>query len=290
MFAPEKERRGNKSTSCAEGKRNKMQFWRIDSPDYESDYDYSFVNGSLEHPYGFPGIKCDECGQTWGGSRILSIECPSEFRNHKNIKDAWPIPFDSFLKLREKVKSTIGKDIEFEPGERLQPSYLDVPSKPCSDFLWSSIESVVVSERIKSLLENIANGDVDFVKVIKRKIGKQSPKLPAPIASTGDPADIIDEIELLKNVEEVPDYYEMVIKNESKMPIFTKINSSCNKCKRVDIDDDSRLFQMVDEIWNGHSIFYLATTLYIIVTDNIKNKLEELSPTNIQFKNITRKE
>jgi hypothetical protein len=43
-----------------------MQFWRIFNPDYESDYQHSYINGGLEHPFGMPGIECDVCHQTWG--------------------------------------------------------------------------------------------------------------------------------------------------------------------------------------------------------------------------------
>lgn len=69
-----------------------MRFWRIrESLEHVSDYKHSYVNGSLEHPYGLPGVNCDVCGDTWGGSRILPFECPESFRRHKNITERWPI-------------------------------------------------------------------------------------------------------------------------------------------------------------------------------------------------------
>jgi hypothetical protein len=49
------------------------------SPDYGSDYRYSYINGSLEHRFGLPGVDCDVCGQTWGGSRVLPYEYLNPF-------------------------------------------------------------------------------------------------------------------------------------------------------------------------------------------------------------------
>ncbi len=40
---------------------------------------------------------------------------------------------------------------------------------------------------------------------------------------------------------------------------------------------------MVDEIWRGDSVFYLATTLYIIVTNDIKEALTRIHPNNVNF-------
>jgi hypothetical protein len=37
-----------------------MRFWRLEHPDYDNDYTHSYVNGSLEHPFGLPGfiVRC----------------------------------------------------------------------------------------------------------------------------------------------------------------------------------------------------------------------------------------
>ncbi len=39
-----------------------MKFWRLQQPDYDSDYRAMFINGALTHPYSLPGIRCDICG------------------------------------------------------------------------------------------------------------------------------------------------------------------------------------------------------------------------------------
>ncbi|MCP4978471.1 MAG: hypothetical protein GY931_20185 [Maribacter sp.] len=266
-----------------------MKFWKLEKPDYDSDYDSEYINGGLDHPFGLPGINCDSCGETWSGSRILSIECPEILRNDCCIKDGWPITFEKFSELEKRVSTMVVTNFDLKPGDRFQPSYLDVASKPEADFLWSSIGSVLVSERIKNFFEQYSRTDIDFAKVIKRHIGKNKAHLPAPIPESGEPEDIMEKVEFVENLNEVNDCYEMIIKHESKHPLFTKVKSICDKCKRENIDNESRLLLMTDELWNEHTIFLLSTTLYIIITDDLKIKLEEIQPTNIRITDITKK-
>ena len=137
-----------------------MQFWKLDHPDYDSDYRFSYINGSLAHPFGMPGIRCEACGSTWGGSRILPYESPVKLRRRKHLTNRWPITLEEHKSLKEKVRDALQKagyvDVpELFPGDDFQPCYLDVPSKPRADFLWSSLGSVVVSQRVKTLLVGI---------------------------------------------------------------------------------------------------------------------------------------
>jgi hypothetical protein len=268
-----------------------MQFWKISEPDYNSDYDHTFINGSLEHPLSIPGVECDHCGQTWGASRILTFECPKGLMKNNKIKESWPISVEENEQFRKLIKDKIGiGDLKLEPGYSFQPSYLDVASKPTFDFLWCSLASVVVSERVKDFFLRTAAHDVAFVKVNKRKIGKKEPVLPAPIPKTGEPEDIINEGKLEKNKALVKDYYEMIPNFESKMPLNTKVVSICPKCGREEIDTKSRLFLMTDSLWNQQAIFFLSTTLFIIITEDIKKGLEKLGVTNVGFYDITKKD
>jgi hypothetical protein len=172
-----------------------MQFWQITHPDYESDYQSSYINGTLEHPYGMPGIECHICHQTWGGSRILPFECPPLLKKHKHIKEGWPISPEEHGLLQQEVQRELKKTglncPPLLPGDSFQPCYLDVPSRPQSDFLWAGLGSIVVSQRIKSLFEFLDIRGVFFCPVTFRKIGKRNARLPAPIPSTGEPEDII---------------------------------------------------------------------------------------------------
>jgi hypothetical protein len=36
-------------------------------------------------------------------------------------------------------------------------------------------------------------------------------------------------------------------------------------------------------MWKGADIFFLATTLYIVITDSLKKALQAINPTNVQF-------
>jgi hypothetical protein len=38
---------------------------------------------------------------------------------------------------------------------------------------------------------------------------------------------------------------------------------------------------MIASMWRGHNIFYLATTLYIVVTDVVRDRLEAIRVTNV---------
>jgi hypothetical protein len=43
---------------------------------------------------------------------------------------------------------------------------------------------------------------------------------------------------------------------------------------------------MTPEMWQGDSIFFLATTLYVIVTDPLKKLLENLRSSNVVFEKM----
>jgi hypothetical protein len=155
-----------------------MLFWRLTSPDYGSDYRYSYVNGSLEHPFGLPGVRCDVCGQTWGGSRVLPYEYPELLRSHKKATDRWPISRSEHSALQEKLLNQLGLEgepfVDLRPGDSFQPCYLDVPSRPRADFLWSSIGVLVVSERIKESFVSLCRHEIAVRPITLRKVGKRS--------------------------------------------------------------------------------------------------------------------
>src|SRR5262245_59498975 len=194
--------------------KNIPRFWLLRSPDYNSDYDHTLINGSLEHPFGIPGVNCSVCGATWGGSRILSVACPDSLRKRKELTDRWPIALEAHKKLQTLVQrelAMLGLELEdLFPGDQFQPGYRDVPYRPRADFLWCSIGSLVVSQRIKNLLEDSGLIDVAFSKIIMRKVGNRESNRPAPIPKTGEPEDLINEVSLLKSTADLGPYYEMI--------------------------------------------------------------------------------
>jgi hypothetical protein len=264
-----------------------MKFWRLQEPEYESDYQEAYVNGYLEHPFGLPGVQCDVCGQTWGGSRILPCECPIELRDHARLKDAWAIPLEEYKtvedKVLEKLKSGGVQISDLFPGDAFQPCYLDVPSKPRVDFLWASPGSLVVSEKMKRIILEHCPEDVACCNVILRKIGKCEADVPAPIPPTGEPGDIIDEVPVESSVLRVGPYHEICIQKESGWPPGGRPESICPGCKRREVNQYKREIRMTNEMWKGDQMFFLATTLYVLVTEDLREAMEKIKPTNVIF-------
>lgn len=267
-----------------------MKFWQINRPQSESDYKDSYVNGSLEHPYGLPGVVCDACGSTFGGSRILPFDCPESFRCHKNIKDGWPIAASEHEAFQKNLMSVLQINgvpfVDLRPGDSFQPCFLDVPSRPRADFLWPSIGSLVVSERIKNILVETCPKDIATCPVTLRKIGKREAKLSPPIPSTGEPEDIINEVPILKSTSQIGPYFEIIILKKSDYPRGGTPKSICPRCKREDIDDKTRELHMTPKMWKGDSIFFLSTTLLIVITDELRKVILQQQPTNIDFEEI----
>jgi len=54
----------------------------------------------------------------------------------------------------------------------------------------------------------------------------------------------------------------------------------------MEINKFKREIRMRDWMWKRNQIFFLSTTLYILVTDNLKRIIERAQPTNIVFSEI----
>jgi hypothetical protein len=151
----------------------KSRFWRMQEPEYRSDYQSSFVNGGLEHPFGVPGVHCEICRATWGGCRVLPYPCPEPLRERQELLERWPIAGPAHRLLRSEIAECLRVE-GYEasvllPGDSLQPNYLDVPSRPRADFLWASLGSVVVSERIRVFFSELAADAVTFTPDWRRR-------------------------------------------------------------------------------------------------------------------------
>ena len=267
-----------------------MQFWRIAEPEYDSDYERLHINGLLEHPFGLPGVKCDVCGEKWGGSGALPMECPLTFRNHHYLTNRWPISRKDHEKLQQELMKELGIEgeafVRLRPGDDFQPSYLDVPSIPRADFLWPGPGNLVVSERVKELLQNVCPREITACPVILRRIGKHDADQTPHIPSTGEPEDMILEVPLAENTSKLHPYFTIIIQRESGLPPGTETASECPGCRRLAVDRSQRTLRMTSSMWDGSHIFYLATTKYILMTDELKTRMEELRPANVSFTRI----
>jgi hypothetical protein len=264
-----------------------MQFWRLECPVYDSDYKDSYINGDLEHPFGLPGVECDVCHETWGGSGILPFECPASLRSHEHLKEPWPISLKQHQALQREVQDELrraGISVPvLRPGDSFQPCYLDIPSRPRADFIWASLGSVLISERIRQLFESLNIRSVSYSPVTLRKVGKREARLPAPIPSTGEPEDIIHEVPLLTRTDSIGPYFELVVQSESGYAPEAAPLSICAGCGRETFPDNDKRLVMVDSMWKGADIFFLASTLYIVVTDRVRQALKDSKASNVQF-------
>ncbi len=264
-----------------------MRFYNLKSPEYNSDYQTSYINGTLEHPYGFPGVSCENCNSTSGGCRILPISVPKELLNDKRYKNRWPVSGKEHAALQMEFAAHMHTEcvpfVTYKPGDSFQPSFLDVPSKPKKDFLWSNLGSLVVSKRIKELIFDELYDDVDIIQVHLRKIGKRNAKLPPDKPYTGEPEDMINEAALIQYPDSPGPYFEIVVRSESNYPEGGTPDTICSVCKRESSEIDKRVFRMLESMWQGQQIFFLKTTRYIVVTEPLVEKIKRTGATNVDF-------
>ena len=60
----------------------------------------------------------------------------------------------------------------------------------------------------------------------------------------------------------------------------------CESCGRRSFDHERRQLVMLPEMWRGEQVFFLATTLWIVVTDAVKQVIDALRPTNVEFRSL----
>ncbi|MBT4867589.1 MAG: hypothetical protein HON53_21010 [Planctomycetaceae bacterium] len=265
------------------------QFYRLEAPRYESGYEDTYINGHASHRHSLPGLDCPDC-TPWSGGRLLPFECPEEFRKHENIKERWPIPTDAHRELCDQILAALhqaGHAIEsLGPGDTFLPAVLDIPSCPEFDFLWSTLGSAIVSERIKTAFESAGLTGIQFVPICLQRVGKAYATDPPPTPSTGEPEDMINEVEEFLMHSEVDPYFQMIITANSATPPGAEITSVCDTCGRESYDKAKRQLVMQPEMWQGHDVFFLATTLYILITPAVRELLEELEATNVEMRPI----
>lgn len=260
-----------------------MKFWEIKTPTYEDDYMAVRINGEIEHPYGLPGIKCSSCGEIWGGMRTVPYLCPPELLERKDFNERYPVDIEKFHELTKELSRYIGIQADyFYPGDILMPGFLNIPNLTQMDFLHCSIGTLIVSERIKDILVNVCQKDeINSFELQIGRIGKKDYSQEVVFPESGEPEDLINELTiecetcLLK-------YYEINISKNSKYCLVEKIISVCRKCGRTTYDPSSEMI-MKESLWNGDNIFYLSPTLHIIITDDLKEKLEAIKPSNVVF-------
>jgi len=258
-----------------------MQFFRMQSPEYSSDSQDLAINGNLEYVYRLPGVSCNACKATYGGSRILALEAPPQIQNDQRFRSRWPISEQDHAAMQREVAAYLDADFAafetFRPGDNFQPAYYDSPSIPHTDFLWPNIRSFVVSARMKRIVFDELAGDVDIVPVRPRKIGKRNSAALPPALESDRPENLIHGPTMIEP------YYQILVRAESGYPKGGAPLSVCPVCKHEAIDDAHRELIMREEMWRGQPIFLLRTTLYVVVTEALAEKIQKAGATNVDF-------
>jgi uncharacterized protein CXXCG len=251
-----------------------VRFWRLHHPPTPSEAAARLLNGELTHPFRLPGVKCGECGKTWGGSRILPYSLSEALQRKVELRQPWPIDDDAHRRLRDEVLRDLraaGASIEaLRPGDAFQPAVLDVAAPPDADFLWSA-ESVVVSQRMHAVLTTVPLRGVSFAPVTIRT-GRRTH------ADRRDSGVMAEATGI-----SAPVYYEMIIRAESGYPPGVDPVRYCGSCGRRTYNHEQRQLVMRPEMWKGEPVLLLATTLWIVVTDPVKQMIEVVQPTNVEF-------
>lgn len=262
-----------------------MEFWELEGTNYVSDYKRSFINGQIEHPYSLPSVRCKVCRQSIGERFMLPYQCPTNLR--KRLSDPNEVSIEEFDLLANRVKAALQKQglsgSIVQPGCLLQPAFLDIASKPTADFLWPGF-SPLVSQRVRDKLESLNLRDIALAEVTLRKVGKKSSKLAPPIPSTGEPEDVVNEVASTKFPKTDRKYFELCVYGRSAPPPGREVLSVCSACgdKTFNWTRGGKLV-MTESMWTGLEIFVLETTATILVTDKLKQELQKLTPTNVEF-------
>lgn len=254
-----------------------MKFWRLHHPAYQSATVERLLNGDLTHPHRLPGIKCGECGHTWSGSRMLPYVLPEPFRDRVELREPWPIDDVAHRRLRDALLRELraaGASIEvLRPGDAFQPAILDVAEAPDADFVWGA-ESVVVSERVHDVLTTVPIKGATLAPVTCR-IGRRTHASKRASSVVADDA-----------LETPSPYYELIVLAESGFPPGVEPVRYCASCGRRSFDHERRQMVMLPEMWHGEQVFLLATTLWIVITDPVRQMLDMLKPTNVEFRSL----
>ncbi len=79
-----------------------------------------------------------------------------------------------------------------------------------------------------------------------------------------------------------PDY-QILVRSASDYPKGGAPISVCPVCKHEAFNDEKRELVMHEEMWRGQPIFLLRTTLYVIVTEALAEKIQKAGATNVDF-------
>lgn len=126
------------------------------------------------HKWGLPGVICPVCKSTWGNA---SLEYPSVdltgFPDANRFVEAWPVPLETFLKMRNEVWGAFPLLPILPPGTQLGPSVGKAIGK-LDGFVWRAWWSICLEasalEKLKAsglLLPVSVKAEISFKKEVQ---------------------------------------------------------------------------------------------------------------------------
>ena|SRR2546430_8213455 len=264
------------------------RFWQIGAPDYgdEGDYRRILVNGTGSHPLSLPGIDCPTCGP-WGGSRILPVQCPEKLRNEKTLVDRWPISIEQFKRITKELRRELPSSrIDFRPGDSFQPALVEFPSRPTDDFLWPSMCGPIIPPKVKVLFEKENVTGVEYCEVVVEKVGSKESTARIFPEEHGDPEEMVKSAIPDRRASEFGPLFEMVISSETGFPPGTKVVRVCEICGFIELDTDNHEVALPANQIPKSDIFFLGTTLFVIVTQRVADLIRSRKLSNVQLTEI----
>ena len=264
-----------------------MKRWKLIEPDVElstaTSLEQIIENGSVFADYSLPAVKCPRCS-TRGYLRLFRHELPDYEAEHFNLTDAASLSPDSFVLLQRELSQALllnGVSIspcELTPGLVFPPLVLDIPEPPKYDILFGGAFPLI-SQKAKRVLSQFDDGSVFFCRAKYGQVGKWFPKE----ISERDAEGIIDVDDALEYVTEfypsdTPlNYYGLGVTARTYPSDFIP-NEVCEECGRF-------AWKREPQIQNPH-IFYIGDTLWIGVSNQLKEALEDEGITNLSFSAI----
>ncbi len=282
------------------GKERPMTFWEIREPG-GSDYKHVHVSGKLEHPYRLPEVECEKCGASVSSyyDVVLPFECPASFREDGLLKGAdTVVSFYSFTKLVKQIAAKLprGAGSRLKPEACLQPGFLDVPSVPKDDFLWSNLwsglDSMVVSERVRHVIEDLAPVGIEFFPVAFRRVGSRRSESAPRMPASGEPEDMMQNFKTAKAVPSVPAYFQLLVSAEADCPPGAEPGQVCKLCgeeKNPDWAARDKAWKnltagLMASLSKGLDLFRIPQRGTVFVSDRVKTAMEGIGATNVCFR------
>jgi hypothetical protein len=141
-----------------------------------------------------------------------------------------------------------------------------------------------VSEVVRDAWIRLGFTGAVFSRVELERVGRRAAN--APIRPRGaEPEDRLRHIPATHDLDGLTPYFAVTVISTSGLPPGVETGSICPECERalVPVNDPARRLVFDSTMWRGADITILATTLFMVVTDRVRETLEEMGATNIIF-------